>query len=279
MLNCCLLAAAQASICLAQTPDSQDAQPSASGEKPGARTKSETPDQAAGPAKDGDPQKVTQENDLGVTFLKHLLADQKAIWTSPAHLRWADGSWLFPLAAATGGFFATDRAVPPALSTDQAKLNRYVKVSDYGLYSMIGVGGGLYIWGKLSHDDHQRETGILAGEAAINSLAVNTVFKYAFGRARPNQDGGLGDFFQHGTSFASDHSVIAWSIASVFAHEYPGPLTQIAAYGLATTISATREGRSHGRHLVRAVGYVGPAALGVLDPAALLPAPVHEQAP
>ena len=186
------------------------------------------------------------ETTLGLSLVQNIALDQKSIWTSPFHLRWADGTWLFPLAAVTGAFFATDRAVSPALSTDPSKLNRYVKFSDYGLYSLIGAGGGLYLWGKLSHNDHQRETGILAGEAAIDSLAVDTSLKFAFGRARPNQAQGLGNFFQHGTSFPSDHSAIAWSIASVIAHEYPGPLTKLAVYGIAAAISATRvSGEQH----------------------------------
>jgi membrane-associated phospholipid phosphatase len=180
------------------------------------------------------------ESRLGLSLLKNIALDQEAIWTSPARLRWADGSWLFPLSAVTAGFFATDRAVPGALSTDPNKLNRYTKISDYGTYAMVGAGGGLYLWSKLSHDDHQRETGILAGEAAIDSLAVDTTFKYAFGRERPNQGHGLGDFFQHGVSFPSEHSAAVWSIASVIAHEYPGPLSQLAVYGLATAVSASR---------------------------------------
>jgi membrane-associated phospholipid phosphatase len=185
-------------------------------------------------------------NSLGVPFLKNLVSDQKAIWTSPTHLRWADGTWLFPLAAATAGFLATDRAVPPALSTDQNKLNRYTSFSNYALYSLAGTGGGLYVWSKLSHDDHQREAGILAGEAAINSLAVDTAMKYAFGRERPNQGQGQGNFFQGGVSFPSDHSAVAWSIASVLAHEYPSPLTRFAVYGLATAVSASRVlGKQH----------------------------------
>jgi membrane-associated phospholipid phosphatase len=186
------------------------------------------------------------ETTLGMPLVKNIVLDQKSIWISPFHVRWADGTWLFPLAAVTSGFFATDRAIPPALSTDPTKLNRYAKVSDYGLYSLVGAGGGLYIWGKLSHDDHQRETGILAGEAAIDSLVVDTSLKYALGRSRPNQDQGLGNFFQHGTSFPSDHSAIAWSIASVIAHEYPGALTKLAVYGIAAAISATRvSGQQH----------------------------------
>ena len=189
---------------------------------------------------------IGNSNSLGVPFLKNLASDQKSIWTSPIRLRWADGTWLFPLAAVTGGFFATDRAVPPALSGDPKKLNHYSNFSNYGVYSLVGAGGGLYLWSKLSHDDHQRETGILAGEAAINSFAVDTTFKYAFGRQRPNQGQGLGNFFQHGVSFPSDHSAVAWSIASVIAHEYPGPFTQIAAYGMATAVSASRVlGKQH----------------------------------
>jgi membrane-associated phospholipid phosphatase len=189
---------------------------------------------------------IGNSNSLGVPFLKNLVSDQKAIWTSPTRLRWADGAWLFPLAAVTGGFLATDRAVPPALTADQKKLNHYSNFSNYGVYSLVGAGGGLYLWSKLSRDDHQRETGILAGEAAINSFAVDTTFKYAFGRERPNQGQGLGNFFQHGVSFPSDHSAVAWSIASVIAHEYPGPFTQIAAYGMATAVSASRVlGKQH----------------------------------
>ena len=183
---------------------------------------------------------------LGLTLLKNIALDQKAIWTSPAHLRWADGTWLFPLAAATAGFLASDRAVPPALSTNPNNLNRYVKISDYGVYAMGGAAGGLFLWGKLSHDDHQRETGILAGEALVDSIAMGTALKYAFGRERPYQGQGRGNWFDGGDSFPSDHSAAVWSMASVIAHEYPGPLTQISVYGLATAVSASRVlGKQH----------------------------------
>jgi membrane-associated phospholipid phosphatase len=181
-----------------------------------------------------------RKNALGISFVKNLFSDQKAIWTSPFHLHWADGSWLFPLTTVTGGLFLADRAVPPALSSNPNTLSHYRNFSNYGVYSLVGAGGGLYLWSKLSRDDHQREAGVLAGEAAINSFAVDTVFKYSFGRERPDQGRGLGNFFQHGVSFPSDHSVVAWSIASVLAHEYPGPITKILAYGVATAVSVSR---------------------------------------
>jgi len=233
--------------CVVQTADPGVEQSSSSNEGTDTGVTPKTADRTNGQKADSQQQKTSRNsNALGISFLKNLVLDQKAIWTSPSHLRWADGTWLFPLAAATAGFFATDRAVPPALSTNPNTLNRYVKASDYGLYSMIGAGGGLYLWSKISHDDHQRETGVLAGEAAIDSFAVNTAFKYAFGRERPNQGQGLGDFFQQGTSFPSDHSAVAWSIASIIAHEYPSPFTKFAVYGLAAAVSASRVlGKQH----------------------------------
>ena len=240
MLNCSLIVAAHTlcGICGAQTLDGHAEDAAVETIRPAAQSQTDEADSTGDAVRDANSNGTS--NPISATFLKHLLSDQTSIWTSPAHLRWADGAWLFPLAAATGGFFASDRAVPPALSKDPMKLNRYVSISNYSVYSMVGVTGGFYLLSKITHDDHQRETGVLAGEAAIDALSVDTTLKYAFGRARPYQDGGLGNFFQNGTSFPSDHSAVAWSIASVLAHEYPGPLMQIGAYGLATVVSATR---------------------------------------
>jgi len=90
------------------------------------------------------------------------------------------------------------------------------------------------------------EAGLLSGEAAINSTAVAYLLKNATQRPRPYQANGSGTFFQGGSSFPSEHAAIAWSVASVMAHEYPGTLTQILAYGLATGVSATRvTGQQH----------------------------------
>ena len=182
---------------------------------------------------------------IGVPLLKHILSDQKAIWTSPAHLRWSDANWLIPLAGASAVLFATDRSVNRSISTNPTTVNHFISASNYGIYGMGAFDGGIYLWGKFSHDDHRTETGILAGEAALDSVAVGTAFKYAFGRERPYQNTSV-PFFSGGDGFPSDHSLVAWSVASVFAHEYPGPLTQIAAYGLASAISASRVlGRQH----------------------------------
>ena len=65
--------------------------------------------------------------------------------------------------------------------------------------------------------------------------------KYSLRRERPYQGDGSGPFFQTGgTSFPSEHAAAAWSVAGVIAHEYPGPLTKIMVYGLASLVSVSR---------------------------------------
>jgi len=169
-----------------------------------------------------------------------LLHDQLGLWSSPARLRFADATWLVPVGGLTAAFFATDSDVSRHLSNDPSTLLRYKHISDYGAYSMVGGAGGLYLLGLVDHNDHQRETGFLSGEAAIDSLAVVEAIKYATGRERPYLDNGNGKFLKGGTSFPSEHSAIAWSVAAMVAHEYPSPFVKLLSYGLAGTVSAAR---------------------------------------
>ena len=99
----------------------------------------------------------------------------------------------------------------------------------------------MWLLGRAKHNEHWSETGFLAGEAALNSVVVIEGLKYSLGRERPFQGDGSGPFFQGGgTSFPSEHAAAAWSVAGVIAHEYPGPLTKILAYGAAGLISYSR---------------------------------------
>jgi membrane-associated phospholipid phosphatase len=180
------------------------------------------------------------KNPIGLPLLKHVWTDQKTIWTSPSKLTWADGNWLFPLAAASTGALFTDRAAVRYISNAPDHINRYTNISNYGLGAMAGVGAGAYILGRISHDDHKRETGVLAAEAMGNAFVVDEALKYSFGRARPLDDNGRGQFYQGGTSFPSEHATMAWAAASVYAHEYPGAFTQCLAYGLASVVSFSR---------------------------------------
>jgi Capsule assembly protein Wzi/PAP2 superfamily len=181
-----------------------------------------------------------RENSVGLHLLKNIAEDQKAVWIGAKSVRFADADWLVPMGGAAAAMFATDSSYSRHLSNSPSRIKYSKDVSNYGLASMIGIGGGLYVWGHLTHDDHKIETGILAGEAAIDSLGPVYALKYAFGRERPLQDNYRGRFGQGGVSFPSEHAAAVWSIASVIAHEYPGPLTSLFVYGLASAVSASR---------------------------------------
>jgi hypothetical protein len=187
------------------------------------------------------------ENSLNFGLLKRIAKDQEQIWTSPRHLSWADGDILVPFGMTAGALLATDSDYSRSLSNSPSRLNNSVKFSNYGIGAMAGIGGGLWVMGKFTHDDHKKETAILAGEAAVNSYLVTTGLKYTFGRLRPlDQPQYSGQFWSGGSSMPSEHAAAAWSIASVIAHEYPGPMTSILVYSLASAISMARvTGKQH----------------------------------
>jgi hypothetical protein len=213
------------------TPQEQG--PSVGAEK---GTKTSDADSAGEPAS----QREERENSVGLHLLKNIAEDQKALWIGPKNLRWIDADWLVPLGGAAAAMFVTDTDYSKHLSNSPNRIKYSKDLSNYGLASMVGIGGGLYLWGHITHDDHKIETGILAGEAAIDSLAPVYTMKYGLGRERPLQNNYQGQFFQGGVSFPSEHAAAAWSIASVIAHEYPGPLTSLFVYGLASAVSLSR---------------------------------------
>jgi capsule assembly protein Wzi/PAP2 superfamily protein len=175
----------------------------------------------------------------GFLLLKNIVLDQKAIWTSPFHLRGEDGTWLFPFATLTALSVATDRSFVHSLSNDPNRLNRYHDFSNGGTATLLGWGASSYFWSYISHGEHERETGILSAEAVIDSLLATQALKLSFGRERPTADRGRLDFFKGGSSFPSDHAAAAWSAATIITHEYSGIIPKTLAYGLATGVTAS----------------------------------------
>ncbi len=178
--------------------------------------------------------------------IEDFVDDQKRTWTSPFRTRLSDATWLVPLAGVTAGLFVTDRQYSASLSQNPATLRHDKTLTDVGIASLASGAAGLYLFSFPTHNEHWRETGFLAGEAALNSLVAAEALKYSLGRERPYQGSGNGSFFSGGTSFPSEHATVAWSIAGVIAHEYQGPLPSLFAYGMASAVSFARvQGRQH----------------------------------
>jgi hypothetical protein len=175
---------------------------------------------------------------------RNILKDQAAIWTSPAHLNESNALGPVVLVLATTVLITADHQVMSDHFTS-TNLNNEASTASTGLTGlMAGAPVAFFALGEMTHGDHATETGILGGEAMLDSLAVNYATKAITMRERPTLDGAHGKFFQTSvgldSSFPSTHSIVAWSSAAVIASEYPGILTQVAAYGLATGVTVSR---------------------------------------
>ncbi|WP_162601921.1 phosphatase PAP2 family protein [Occallatibacter savannae] len=175
----------------------------------------------------------------------NLLKDQGAIWSSPARIGEHDLNYLVPLGLATALAMTTDHQVmSEKVSRDKSLNDKATQASNALVSPFIAAPVVMYGIGHLAHSEHARETGILSGEALVDSLVVEQAMKLAFMRERPTVDGARGKFFQTSVgvdgSFPSNHSMLAWSSAAVLADEYPSTLHTLAFYGVATGVSITR---------------------------------------
>lgn len=176
-------------------------------------------------------------------FLKNILKDQGAIWTSPFRLKKRDMSWLIPLTAGTAVLIATDRKTAGELSNDRTRINTSLDISRFGsAYTTGGTALAFYAIGKITGNQKAQETGLLAGEALINSRIVVEALKLISQRPRPLYRNGHGNFYTGGNSFPSGHSASAWTLAAVVSDEYgkQHPFIKYGAYGLATAVSLSR---------------------------------------
>lgn len=200
---------------------------------------------------DANQEPQSDSSNTGVTFKRvflNLPGDQKRLWTSPFHLQPHDSAWLVPLATGTALLIGSDAHSMARARSNPDAINLANNISNGTLIGLTAVPATMYLWSGLHDAPRLRETGLLSGEAAINSLIVNEALKVVFSRERPTALDGQGKFFSTpwNGSFPSTHSTLGWTVASVIAHEYPGWLSQSLAYAAATTISISRvAGRQH----------------------------------
>lgn len=175
----------------------------------------------------------------------NILKDEGAIWSSPARIRDRNFGYLLPLGLAVAGAITTDhQAMADVVSHNASFNNANTNASNVLVSPFIAAPAVLFAAGNFTGSDHARESGILGGEAILDSLVVEQGMKLIFWRERPTVDNAKGKFFQTSvgwdSSFPSSHSVIAWSSAAVLAEEYPSRLNQLGIYTLATGVSLTR---------------------------------------
>lgn len=179
---------------------------------------------------------------------RHVVQDEAAIVTSPLHARASDLLWIAPFGIATGVAIDYDAHALRTLGYHPNQQNDFDQISNVGaVYLPIAAIAGGYAAGAWRRDDYLQQTAVLSAEAILDAQIINLPLKYAINRQTPDQGDGTGRFWPHGTktwpdgqSMPSGHALTAWSMAHVVAARYPGWRTRLAAYGVATAVSASR---------------------------------------
>jgi hypothetical protein len=186
-------------------------------------------------------------------IVPNILCDQKRIWTFPWRL--AHGNDLLPTAAVLGvttGLVALD-------PTDMRYFRRTSSFHQFnhvvsGINASLVIGlvpASFYAVGLIKRDSYAQQTALLAGEAIVSSGIVSVVMKDVDRRLRPvdiPRDGNFSDtwfkskrsWIDNG-SFPSEHTVAAFSVATVIARRYgKHRWVPYVAYGTAGLIGFSR---------------------------------------
>ncbi len=175
---------------------------------------------------------------------RRVLSDQKGLFANPFGARKADLRWIVPTGILTGVLIASDQhTMNVHFRSNALAVSRSDIVSSASLSALAVIPMAMYGLGWMHQNPRLQEGGVLAGEALTDSLILNTALKYSFRRERPDVDQSGGRFFRSGwgaDSFPSGHAMASWALASTIAHRYPGWLTQLTVYSLATAASLPR---------------------------------------
>jgi hypothetical protein len=199
------------------------------------------------------PQPVAKQADAPValhTVPRDLWQDQRTIWTAPLHA--SDRAMITGIAliAVAGVAGSEDTPIMQRHFLDPQS-NSHAGTAANGLTGlMVAAPVALYGMGRMRQDTHAEQTGLVAGEAIVDGLALNELMKIVSRRERPTVDNAKGRFFQPGvnwnSSFPSTHITIAWSSATVLATASRSRWIKIAAYSAAAGVSVARvAGRDH----------------------------------
>lgn len=182
------------------------------------------------------------QSSLEKDFFKHILQDQKAIWTAPLHIQRADSKWVVPGSIGLMALFTTDRITGDEMAESDRQVGVSRAISRAGAtYTLGAVAGTFYFLGRKKNNARARETGLLSAEALIDSLIVGSALKGISQRARPMAGVERSEFFDGGNSFPSGHSTQAWAVATIIASEYKDHRSvQIAAFATAAAVSVAR---------------------------------------
>jgi membrane-associated phospholipid phosphatase len=221
---------------------------------------STTKDWASGSIADSTQQSASSTNskDSATEFivwtdLKSSWGDMKELWsslsTSSSKSLLNAGYYAGAMAIGIAAGMQADEQIRSMALRNQSTIG--TKLFDipnrYGeLYSMAGLGGGLYLGGWIFGSDETRRTGRLVFESLLLSGTITTGLKYVFGRARPFMNEGafsyqpLGEWDDARFAFPSGHTTAAFAMSTVLAMRVRNIYASIGLYTLAISTGVAR---------------------------------------
>jgi hypothetical protein len=215
------------------------------------------------------------------TYFILLGSDFKQQFTAPFHMTRKDWVKTGSFALAMGGLAFADLPVQRlglrANNSSQTFRDVSGFITDFGanyeVYTLLGLG----TFGFVFKHEKVKTTTLLASQAYITSLTMESLMKLVTGRQRPNYYGTSsqqpyprfhGPFYKPAagagktnSSFPSGHTTVAFSAATVYAMEYSkSAIVPIIAYSAATLIGVSRI--TENKHWLTDV--VAGAVLGML---------------
>jgi membrane-associated phospholipid phosphatase len=207
------------------------------------------------PAQPGELPQVETDRDVSWKgIVPNILQDQKSIWLFPAQIP-KHRNWI-PVAVvvgATAGLIALD-PITGHYFRNASTYNGFNKVFTSNA-TAIGTAIGplaLYGAGLIRGNSKMKKTALFAGEAVADSEILTIVFKDIDRRLRPVSVRPGGNFadtwldsggspLRGNGSFPSGHSIAAFSVATVVAHQYRNHRwVPFVAYGLAGLVGFSR---------------------------------------
>ena len=173
------------------------------------------------------------------TAIKTIGEDELHIIKSPFSV--SALKWDALAVGATGILIANDESVLHQVPASWH--NTSINISNAGVYGLGAAAGGIFVTGLITHNEHATDAGIRSAEASVDSVILYAALKAVLARQRPYTGQGEGKFFSGNWtagSFPSGHAALAWTLATVMAHEYPNWPMRLLLYGVATAVSTTR---------------------------------------
>ena len=216
-----------------------------------------TADDSQGPAGQTQNNPAPAATDQPVTWKNlpvRVLGDQKLIWLFPLHL--AQGQhWLPALGTVgvTGGLIAADPHIMIHLRNTTAfhEFDEIFSGTNTGIVTAL-IPSTFYLYGLVHKSSYAEQTGLLAGEAYVDSAIPEVVMKLVSRRLRPSAVPPTNDFsdtffkssvsvFGKGSSFPSGHAAGIFAVATVVSERYrKHKWVPWVMYGLAGAISFSR---------------------------------------